>query len=254
MGDLNGARVELEASLQHWSRAQRTTIYLAHELHYTSDVTLARTLWLQGHPAQAVERAHQAIKSARHLDHPASLVVALAWGVSVFLWSGDFETAEEYIDSTIYHAESNSMSPFVAIGRARKAELAIRRGDAKNRVERLQACLEAIRAVGSELLTTEFNISLLQGLAAVEQFAEGITLVDQTIRRVGTNGDDLYMPELLRAKAGLLLSMPRRASSRRCGKMLCAIARTEPPSGRAGMGIAYRGRSRRATWHPGGTT
>jgi len=208
-GDLNAARVELEASLQHWSRAQRSTIYLAHELHYTSDLTLARTLWLQGHPTQAVERGHQAIKSARHLDHPASLVVALAWGASVFLWTGDFASAEEYIDATIYQAESNSIRPFIAVGRARKAELAIRRGDAKNGVESLQSCLEAIHAVGSELLTTEFNISLLQGLAAVGQFAEGITLVDKTIRRVETNGDDLYMPELLRVKGGILLAMPQ---------------------------------------------
>jgi len=209
MGNLNHARVELEASLQHWSRAQRSTIYLAHELHYTSDVTLARNLWLQGHPAQAVERGHRAIKSARHLDHPASLVVALAWGASVFLWTGDLASAEEYIDATIYQAESNSIRPFIAIGRARKAELAIRRGDAKAGVESLQACLEAIHAVGSELLTTEFNLSLLQGLASVGKFAEGITLVDKTIRRVEANGDDLYMPELLRVKGGILQAMPQ---------------------------------------------
>jgi predicted ATPase len=143
------------------------------------------------------------------LDHPASLVVALAWGASVFLWNGDFASAEEYIDATIYQAESNSIRPFIAVGRARKAELAIRRGDAKNGVESLQAYLEAIHAVGSELLTTEFNISLLQGLAAVGQLAEGITLVDKTIQRVETNGDDLYMPELLRVKGGILLAMPQ---------------------------------------------
>jgi tetratricopeptide (TPR) repeat protein len=208
-GDLKAARVELEASLQHWSRAQRSTIYLAHELHYTSDLTLARTLWLQGYPAQAAERAHRAIKSARHLDHPASLVVALAWGASVFLWTGDFASAEEYIDATIYQAESNSIRPFIAVGRARKAELAIRRGDAKHGVESLQACLEAIHSVGSELLTTEFDMSLLQGVAALGQFAEGITLVDRAIGRVETNGDDLYMPELLRLKAGILLAVPQ---------------------------------------------
>ncbi len=210
MGDLNDARIELEASLRHWSRAQPTTIYLAHELHYSGDVALARTLWLQGHPTQAAERVHEIIKSARHTNHPASLAVVLAWGASVFLWTGDFKSAEEYMDSLIYLAESNSMGPFVAGGRARKAELAIRRGDAKNGVKSLQTCLQAIHAVGYELLTTEFNLSLAQGLAAVGQFAEGITLVDETIRRVETNGDDLYMPELLRMKGSLLLSKPHR--------------------------------------------
>jgi predicted ATPase len=60
-----------------------------------------------------------------------------------------------------------------------------------------------------ELITTEFNISLVQGLAAIGQVAEGITLIDETIRRVETNGDVSYMPELLRVKGGLLLSIPQ---------------------------------------------
>jgi predicted ATPase len=138
-------------------------------------------------------------------------VVALAWGASVFLWTGDFKQAEEHIDATIYQAASNAMGPFVAVGRARKAELAIRRGDATNGVAALRACLETIHAVGSELLTTEFNISLLQGLAAAGQFAEGLAVADQAIRRVATNGDDVYMPELLRAKGKLLVGMAQHA-------------------------------------------
>jgi predicted ATPase len=36
-----------------------------------------------------------------------------------------------------------------------------------------------------------------------------MTLIDETIRRVETNGDVAYMPELLRVKGSLLLSMPQ---------------------------------------------
>ena len=210
MGDLNGTRAELEACLQHWSRARRTTVYLAYDLHYPAVVTLARTLWVQGHPAQAVQRAHEVINSARHMDHPASLAVVLAWGAAVFLWTGDLKTAEECIDATIYQAESNSLGPFVAIGRARRAELAICRGNAKDGVESLQTCLKAVHALGYELLTTELNIALVHGLAATGQFAEAAVLADRMIRRVEANGDGLYMPELLRVKGGVLLSMPQR--------------------------------------------
>lgn len=209
IGDLNGARFELEASLHQWSRAQRTTIYLARDLQYPADVTLARTLWLQGHPTEAAERAHQVIKSVSQIDHPPSLAVVLAWATSVFLWTGDLENAEKYIDATIYQAESYSLGPFVAVGQARRAELDIRRGNAQDGVDRLQACLEAIHRVGYELLTTEFNISLAQGLATIGQIAEGSALVDRAIQRVEANGDDLYIPELLRVKGGLLLSMPQ---------------------------------------------
>ena len=133
----------------------------------------------------------QTIKGAERMDHPASLVVVLAWAASVFLWTGDLRSAEEHINSSISRAESHSLEPLVAVGQARKAELAIRRGDAKSGVERLRASLEKIHAMRYELITTEFDISLVQGLAAIGRLAEGMTLIDETMRRVEANGDAL---------------------------------------------------------------
>jgi predicted ATPase len=208
-GELSDARVELQASIQLWSRSPRTTIYLAFDRHYRASIALARTLWLQGYPAQAVERAQRAIEEAERLEHPASLAVAsLAWAASIFLWTGDVGGAEQCIHSSIAHAESHSLGPLSAVGRARKAELAIHQGNAKEGVESLRVSLQKIHAARYELLTTEFNISLVQGLAATEQFADGLTLIDETIRLVEKNGDDCFMPELLRVKGNLLLSKP----------------------------------------------
>jgi tetratricopeptide (TPR) repeat protein len=211
MGDLEGARAELEASLQSWSRARHATVYLAHEFHFTSDITLARVLWLQGHAAEAAEHVDHAIEKLEDLENPALLVVALAWGVSVFLWAGDLERAETCIDRAITLAESNGMASFAAIGRARKAELAIQRGDARSGVETLRACLETIRAAGSESLTTEFNMALIQGLSALGQYDEALRRVDEVMRWVETGGHALYMPELLRIKGSILLATPQRS-------------------------------------------
>lgn len=60
-----------------------------------------------------------------------------------------------------------------------------------------------------ELITTEFEISLVQGLAAIGHLAEAMTLIEEAMRRVEANGDASYMPELLRVKGGLLLSTPQ---------------------------------------------
>ena len=58
------------------------------------------------------------------------------------------------------------------------------------------------------MLTTPLNLSLAKGLAAVGQAGEAIALVDGALARVAANGDQLYLPELLRLKGGLLLQMP----------------------------------------------
>jgi predicted ATPase/DNA-binding winged helix-turn-helix (wHTH) protein len=207
-GDLSGARMELEAALRHGPGYRRTsTTYLGFNGHILVGGALARTLWLQGHPAQAVERARHTVENAASTDHPVTLSIALIWAITVFLWTGDLESAEEHIDRFISRAESYSLAPYLAVGRGFKGELAIRRGNATVGVESLQGCVQDLHAGRHELLTTPFNISLVQGLAAIGRFAAAITLIDEMIKLVEAQGDLCYMPELLRVKGSVLLSM-----------------------------------------------
>jgi predicted ATPase/DNA-binding winged helix-turn-helix (wHTH) protein len=209
-GELSSARAELEAALRGGPRSQRTTtIYLGFEGKCLAGAILARTLWLQGHPAEAVERARETVKKATEMDHSLTLSIALIWGISVFLWTGDLESADEHIELLISRAESHSLAPYLAVGRGFQAELAIRRGDAKGGVECLQSCLEKLHSMPYELLTTPLNILLVQGLAALGRFNEAMTLIDATIPLVETNGDTVHMPELLRLKGSLFLAQPQ---------------------------------------------
>lgn len=209
-GDLCGARVELESALHHGLGSKQTSMtYLGFNGHNVAGSGLARTLWLQGHPAQAVERARQTVTDAASTDHPVTLSIALIWAVSVFLWTGDLQSAEGHMDWFISRAKSYSLGPYLAVGRGFRGQLAIRLGDAKGGVENLQSCLAELHAARYELLTTPFNVSLVQGFAAIGRFAEAITLIDETIRLVEANGELSYTPELLRVKGSLLLSTPQ---------------------------------------------
>jgi len=208
-GDLSGARVELEAALKNGPRSQRSAAsYHGFQGKDLAGGILARNLWLQGHPAQAALRARQTIHEAEEMDHSLTLCIALLGGIAVSLWSGDLPSAEQHIERLISRAESHSLSPYVFVGRGFGGEVAIRRGDAKGGIDILRRCLEKLHAATYEVFTTPLEISLIQGLAAIGQFDESITRVDRTIELVETNGDLCYMPELLRIRANLLLSMP----------------------------------------------
>ena len=208
MGNLNAARAELEATLRHAPGAQRTqTIYLGFDYYIWAGIALARTLWMQGYPTQAVERLRQTVSDAERLDHPVTLTLVLHWAAALFLWTGDLLSAEKHLDWFISRAETHSMGPYLAVGGGLKGELAIRRGDAKRGVEEIQACLDKLHAARYELITTSLNIALVRGLTAMGRFAEGITLIDETVRLVETNGDLAFMPESLRVKGRLILSM-----------------------------------------------
>jgi hypothetical protein len=150
---------------------------------------------------------HKTLKEV--VDHPVSLTGALTWAIGVFFWTGDLQTAEMHIDWFISRAEAYSLGPNVAVAKGLKAQLAIRQGSAKGGVESLQGCLESIHAAHHGLIATEFNISLVQGLTAMDRCTEATKLIDETIQLVEANGDAVYMPELLRLKGSLLLSKPR---------------------------------------------
>ncbi|MER9119520.1 helix-turn-helix transcriptional regulator [Mesorhizobium sp. M0954] len=205
-GDLAEARAELEAALDRGPRSQRTTtVYLGFEGKILAKAILARNLWLQGHPDQAMERARQAVEEAAAMDHSLTLAIALIWGISVFLWAGELESAEAHIDMLISRAESHSMAPYLLVGRGFKSEVAIRHGDATGGVGGLQSSLQKLHAAPYELLTTELNLSLVRGLSAIGQVGEAAALIAHSVGQVEKNGDQLYLPELLRMKGGLLL-------------------------------------------------
>lgn len=208
-GDLSGARVELEATTENQPRSQRDSIRYSGFDHYSlAGVHLARTLSLQGYQTRAAEYARQVIRHAASLNHPVSLSITLHWAISVFLLAGDLASAEEHTDWLISRAESHSLVPYTAIGHGFKGELAVRRGDAATGVEILQRCLVDLQAMHHELVITPFSISLALGLAAIGQFAEGGALIDERIRLVAINGNFGYLPELLRAKGGVILATP----------------------------------------------
>jgi predicted ATPase/DNA-binding winged helix-turn-helix (wHTH) protein len=210
MGDLAGARVEFEGAVRHERGSRRTaTTYLGFDGHNLAGSGLAKTLWMQGYPLQAAERARQTVVDAAGAAHPVTLSVALIWAITVFFWIGDLHSAEEHIAWFISRAETHSLGPYRAVGRGFNGELAVHRGDAGTGVEKLQSCLKELHEARYELLTIQFNIALVAGLAATGRFGEGLTLIDETIRLIERNGDFSYMPEVQRVKGSVLVAMPR---------------------------------------------
>jgi tetratricopeptide (TPR) repeat protein len=207
IGNLDRARLALEAAIQHAPGPQQiNAIYLGFDHRLWACAALARTLWQQGHP-EAIDRVRQAIADAENIGHPVTTAIVVNWCISVFFWSGDLRSAEVHIDRFVAHAEYHALGPYLAVGRGRKGELAIRRNDPASGVDMLRSCLAEFRATRYELLTTEFSISLIQGLMALGAFAEAASVAAETRRMIEANGDVGYLPEVLRLQGRLCLSM-----------------------------------------------
>jgi predicted ATPase/DNA-binding winged helix-turn-helix (wHTH) protein len=205
IGDLRAAREELEAGLQRGpGSSPRSAILLSAGHHLWAGAALSRTLWMQGYPVQAMECVRRTVADAESMDIRLGLI--LDWTFSVPLWTGDLEGARKHLDAIIARTEARSLGRVHDLGF--RGQLAISCGEFQRGVESLQRCIEDLRQTRYELMP-EFNISLVQGLAALGRVADGMALIDEAIGSVQVNGDPSHMPELLRVKGGLLLSIPQ---------------------------------------------
>ena len=208
VGEHDASRVELEASLRYWSRSkQPVEVHLGLDHHILVGIGLARNLWLQGYPAQSRRRLEQTIRDAERNDHPASLGLALSWAPGLFIWLGDLRKAQEHADWAGAHAQTHALGPYIAVASGYKGALAICCGDAQAGVQYLQGCLEQLEDMHYSMLSTGFRLSCVEGLIAVGLPDNALALVDESIRRIKTNGDFVHMPEALRVKADALLRL-----------------------------------------------
>ena len=193
--DLDDARVEIEQALLHGAGGRTDRMSLGFDHYNMAAAYIARTLWLQGHPAQAVARTRQTVKDAAGMDHPVTLCISLMWAVSVFLWVGDLQSAEEHVDWLVSQAETYSLAPYLALGRGYKGELAIRQGNPAAGVEMLRSCLEDLLPTRYEVMATPFNISIVQGPCGDRPLHRRRCIDRPDYPAVEMNGDLCYMPE-----------------------------------------------------------
>lgn len=206
-GNIDLADNEVQAALRTPTASHKVSeFYFGFDHRTRAMICFARNLWLRGRPRQAADAARDAIDHAAATEHPVTLCIALLWSISVFLWIGDFESAEIHLDRFIAHAKSNALTPYVMAGRGLKAELDIRRGEIESGVAALKKSLDELQVERYQLLTTPFSIVLSEGLAALHRSSEAMAVIEDAIRSVERNGDLYLMPELLRVRARVRLS------------------------------------------------
>jgi predicted ATPase/DNA-binding winged helix-turn-helix (wHTH) protein len=192
-------------------------------------ISLARTLWLRGFPEQARGIAEKAVDGAASRDDPLTTCVALTYCSPVFLWSGDFRTAGDYVERLIEYARRHSLEPYRAAGLGLKGVLAIARDEVRPGLDLLRSALETLSVKKLNILLTLFAGALAEGLRMTGQLEEALLTVNGAIARATDCGSTYDMPELLRIKAQILAAMPRhgRASAISCLTEAIEVARVQ---------------------------
>ncbi|UVK41065.1 winged helix-turn-helix domain-containing protein [Mesorhizobium sp. AR10] len=169
-------------------------------------IALARALWLRGMPERALRIADQAVEEATKREHPVAVCMSLVYTVPVYLWSGDFERAAQWIERVLAYATKYSLAPYHAMGLALKGELMILQGEPAEGAQLLRSAVATLSAERFNILATAFFRALAEGMMRSGQLDEATTTIDRAIALADQAGETYDRPDLLRVWAEIRLA------------------------------------------------
>jgi len=199
---LESARVPMPADQRLGS------IYFGFDYSNRARITMARELWIQGHPDQAIAAATSSVTQARLLDQPITLCIALIWAISVMIWTKSLAIAEDYIGHLKMLADKHSLRPYQPLALGFGGELMVHRGSPGTGVDVIKQCLESLGLNRYGLMTTALMTALAEGLLLAERQEEALSTIDASIALAQRQGDFYLIPEMLRVKGRILQGLP----------------------------------------------
>jgi predicted ATPase/DNA-binding winged helix-turn-helix (wHTH) protein len=206
LGDQPGARHHLERAVNDYAAVEHRsyTIRFPIDPRMAERVVLARVLWLQGFPNQAMRATECSIEGARAADHVASLCYALAMGACLIaLLVGDLDAAEHYVGMLLDHSTKHALTHWRALGTCHQGALAIKRGDV---VAGSRLLLAGFSELGDSRLASQFVALLMtEALGHAGQASERVAELNEAIERSEQVEECWLTAELLRLKGERLV-------------------------------------------------
>jgi predicted ATPase/DNA-binding winged helix-turn-helix (wHTH) protein len=207
-GDQAGARDLVERVLARYvAPAHRShTVRFQYDNRVLALVTLARVLWLEGFPDQAMRTAQSSVDQARAVGHAMSVCNALAHAACpIALFVGDLPAAQQAIAILLEESAKNGLTLWQVRGRCLNGAVQIKQGDAVEGLRLIRAALVELRQTEFLLGFTEFTVALVEGFMATGQIRQGLLAIDEALEQSERNEEHWSLAELLRTKGELTL-------------------------------------------------
>jgi predicted ATPase/DNA-binding winged helix-turn-helix (wHTH) protein len=183
LGDQPGARHHIERFLAHYATRESIAsriIRFQHDQRVIARAFLARVLWLQGFPEQAMRAAESSIEDGRTANHVTSLCYALALAACPTALSvGDLAAAEYYVSMLLDHSTRYGLARWRASGHCLRGVLIIKLGDVMTGVQLLRAGLDELGEAGLGTGYITLRGILAEALGRAGQTGEGLATIEE---------------------------------------------------------------------------
>jgi predicted ATPase len=176
--------------------------------------TLARIVWMQGQPEQAMQLVENVVNSIRPdmLEPSLSHVLAVA-AVPIALQCGELETASRYLAVLQSQVALNRFELWQAYAECHAGHLDVLQGHPHAGLAKLERALQRLMSCGFRRVLTPMIVVCAEALARVGRIAEARTRLDEALEYCQAHGEHFFIAELQRVLGVAALEQARTIQS-----------------------------------------
>jgi DNA-binding winged helix-turn-helix (wHTH) protein/tetratricopeptide (TPR) repeat protein len=213
LGDLAEARSDLERAIalcgQHQPQLDHFT--------YTSNVevdarsALAWTLELMGFSEQALAMSRRALGAAEQFATAHDVIYATYFTAVLYGFRQEWETTADWSKRTIELATEHGLPYYQLMGSHMLGAAMAQQGQTGTGLPMMHQAVQTSLAIGVEAGLTGMYLMIAEACRVAGEFREGNDAINDAFRFVKLKEEHAWEPELLRARAELLLEQHRSA-------------------------------------------
>lgn len=208
--ELTACRTHLEAGWTLYrpdAHRGHTFLYGGHDAAVCNRYTAALTLWPLGFPEQALATAREAVRMARGLSHPFSVVLALVFAAMIYQHRREAEPAQEHAETAIAVCAEHGIAPHLAAaGSILRGWAIAARGQAVEGIAEIRGGLAAVEPTGVRIRRPYYLASLAEASAWAGEIEQGLAALVEAARVVEETGERRWEAEICRLTGELTLA------------------------------------------------
>jgi predicted ATPase len=183
-------------------------------------------LWLLGFPEAARADTERALKYAREINQPATILFALLHGSLTDILRGDYAAATAKVDEIVTLADEKGQFFWKAPGVMNRGCVLILTGNAHDAVQIMTSGITAFRSTGSTLWMPWYLAELARAYAQLDRFDDAWRCIGEAMAAMDTTKERWREADIHRIAGEIALTSPERnvAKAEACFERALAIA------------------------------
>jgi class 3 adenylate cyclase/predicted ATPase len=208
MGEHRACSDHIQAGLELYDEEQHrehASIYGDHDARVCGYGEQGLSLWMRGHPDQAVERVKDACAWARQLSHIGSLAHAKSYDLILSMYRRETSAVRSLAEDLIDFATEQGLPEYLARGQFLRGWTAAQSGAVERGLDEMAQGIASLERVGTKEDFPTFFVLMADVCQTVGSVEHGIGHIEAAFA-VSGEVDHFWLAELHRRKGELLLS------------------------------------------------